>query len=610
MQTRTFSPAVRKAVARIYNHTCASCGAEVFGPDAHIDHVDSFANGGKTEHGNAQLLCAPCNLKKSKASGEHIAFAVNKPVLGITLRPWQTECLQAQLAAIDNGSTEFFVAAGVGSGKTVQALSLYTRGDFDMVIIVTTKSGIRGSWSKDAKAMGLKLVPIMQASDFAGNGPTRELPNGYILNVHMVPSLMNDVMVLCSRFKVLLVLDEAHHYGEYLGWTNTVDVAFDKANFTLGLSGTPYRGDGQRIRCLTYTKKGRRAVSEPDYIRSYEDALAAGEVAPIVTRFVGGTVTKRHSNGRVEVYDYADADYSSVAGVPSPSLMSTRLRLSAVESFDWQMAAIAEARKDITGFGETKEHWGGLICCSTIDQAKGISNRIKARWGDKSMLIIDDAKTEDAVNAFIDDTSYRWAISISKISEGISINRLRVGVLLSTTTTRGNFEQIRGRLIRLMNGVSQVAQTAIFYIPADPRLIDFAMDSNRMVLHSVPWLNLRNEDAEDAEAIEKVYRDSVEDSLTGLDGAIVERGHTTANDIMELRQRLEEMSPGKVIDAGDYSLYANPSMDGAALGDEFISEEAFNAIREELAKVIHPITAMRMSGKDLEALKSMFSEVA
>jgi superfamily II DNA or RNA helicase len=601
---RNFSSSQRQAISQVYANTCAACGTFVAGSLAHADHVVPFSRGGQTTLGNAQLLCKACNLAKSDKPGVHAAFKVDKPALKVALRPWQRECLDAQLSHIQAGSNKFFVAAGVGSGKTVQALSLYLKSDFDMVIAVTPRSGIRGSWQKDAEALGLKLHNVVQPSDFFA-GDQRVLPHGYVLNVQMIQSLVNPIQLLCQRFKVLVVVDEAHHLGVSLAWTSNVEHAFSRAAFTLLLSGTPYRGDGARIMSLDYVRNGDKSVGTPDYIRSYEAALAAGEVAPVVTRFVGGSITREHADGRSEKYDYADGDYSIQGSVPDTLRMSTRLRLSAVESFDWQLAAVNAARDFLMEAREDGNAWAGLIACATIHQAQVIAGLIEAKWGDKCMLIIADADTEASVANFSDDTSFTWAISITKISEGVSIDRLRTLVLLSNYTTRGNFEQLRGRIIRLFGGVPQLAQTAMMFVPADPRLIDYAMSSNELMMHSVPWLEPTLTD----EQVVAVHEAETAFTTTRLDGTVIEAGRTTADDVARLRDSLKKSKESGFIQVGDYSLYANPALDGAAIGAEFISENEYLALRKEMSEILHPLDAMLSEGTFLGELQSLFKDV-
>lgn len=83
-----------------------------------------------------------------------------KPKLSFRLRTWQQECLFDQISKINKGSKNYFLGAGVGSGKTLASLATFMVTDFDIMIVVTPKSGIRGSWHKDAAKVGLKFETL------------------------------------------------------------------------------------------------------------------------------------------------------------------------------------------------------------------------------------------------------------------------------------------------------------------------------------------------------------------------------------------------------------------------------------------------------------------
>lgn len=62
---RGFSEEQRKAVFWRDKGTCQSCGTICDESDFHVDHIKAHSQGGLTKITNAQLLCIPCNLKKS-----------------------------------------------------------------------------------------------------------------------------------------------------------------------------------------------------------------------------------------------------------------------------------------------------------------------------------------------------------------------------------------------------------------------------------------------------------------------------------------------------------------------------------------------------------------
>lgn len=482
----------------------------------------------------------------------------------ITLRNWQRECLDAQMAAIENGNRKFFVAAGVGAGKSTQGLSLYKEGQFDHVVIVTPKSGIRGSWTKDAARMGINLTSVESKSVLLKKFADNDLGDGFVLNTQMVAGVEKELSALCATGRVLTLLDEAHHLGEEMVWAGSIERALGASAFVVGFSGTPYRDDNKRISCLEYEQDGDKGVATPHFSYTYEQSLSDGHVAPITIRVVGGTVGKQYTDGRFEEYKYTDGDYSTVSGSRNLKLMNERLRLSVLHSSDWQLAAVNEGRKTLNEFCSDGRPWGGLIVCATIAQANELADQIESRWGEKVSRIIDAAHTETAVAEFNSDESIRWAVSITKVSEGINIDRLRVCVLLTTVTTRCNFEQIRGRVARLMSGVDQTSQVGVMYAPADPRIIEYAVEAHNLMLHEVPW----------------------------LDGSVAAG--------RKLREEL--LRPISITDLGEFTVFARAELDGAVIGGELVSEEDYKSLRRAASKVINKLTAMRLDAAGLQLI--------
>lgn len=212
--------------------------------------------------------------------------------------------------------------------------------------------------------------------------------------------------------------------------------------------GTPYRADDNRISELDYvaTRDGLR-VSEPTYTYSYGQALTDQVVAPVGCRIMGGKIgVYRADTGSREIYNFAD-DYSKMSR--ASELLNERMRTATVHSFDWQMASINEARNELMQMRTDGRAWAGLIVAHTIKQAKTLQKKMAERWPDKTMLLVADADTRKAVDTLNSDNSYTWVISITKISEGVSIDRLRVGVYLTPVTSQSMFEQLRGLYLLL-----------------------------------------------------------------------------------------------------------------------------------------------------------------
>jgi 5-methylcytosine-specific restriction endonuclease McrA len=70
--------------------TCRYCGSDE--EPLHIDHIISRKRGGTHELENLQVLCKPCNLRKSsKEEGVFLAQVATPPVFSSRISPMQSE---------------------------------------------------------------------------------------------------------------------------------------------------------------------------------------------------------------------------------------------------------------------------------------------------------------------------------------------------------------------------------------------------------------------------------------------------------------------------------------------------------------------------------------
>ena len=65
LNIRAFSPAEKLAAFERQGGTCNLCGELFAIENTEADHIDPWSEGGKTEAKNCQILCRPCNRKKS-----------------------------------------------------------------------------------------------------------------------------------------------------------------------------------------------------------------------------------------------------------------------------------------------------------------------------------------------------------------------------------------------------------------------------------------------------------------------------------------------------------------------------------------------------------------
>lgn len=65
LSIRAFTPTMKRSVYEKQNGICKLCGEHFEIDEMEADHIDPWSQGGKTEIGNCQMLCRPCNRRKS-----------------------------------------------------------------------------------------------------------------------------------------------------------------------------------------------------------------------------------------------------------------------------------------------------------------------------------------------------------------------------------------------------------------------------------------------------------------------------------------------------------------------------------------------------------------
>ena len=120
--------------------------------------------------------------------------------------------------------------------------------------------------------------------------------------------------------------------------------------------------------------------------------------------------------------------------------------------------------------------------------------------------------------------------------------------------------------------MDQLDQTAYFYVPADPRLITFTEQANEIMLHHIKMLDNTQMDEEAAERLDT------------------------------LRKEVEDV---EIRDIGSYSIYAKPTLDGAYVDGEFVSEDEYLKLREEMASIVGVRKAVKMGSSNIRQTKQL-----
>lgn len=111
---------------------------------------------------------------------------------------------------------------------------------------------------------------------------------------------------------------------------------------------------------------------------------------------------------------------------------------------------------------------------------------VRVNNGRLSVVTNDDKVASAKIAAFAKASGSQapaWIVTVKMVSEGVNIPRLQVGVYASNVLTEMVFRQVVGRIIRVID--KNKYETAFFYFPAHPTLIEYAMTIKQERCHVV-----------------------------------------------------------------------------------------------------------------------------
>ena len=370
------------------------------------------------------------------------------------LRNWQESALNQA-----RGQQVFFVEAVMGAGKTTFACAwLKERRPSFVVVVVPTRSLV-GQWTIAAGAAGVCLRAFR-------NWQGTELPRDIdgILTTYAAVARQPEAY---RRFqRVCLVLDEVHHCAETTEWGAAVLGAFSSPAFVLGLSGTPFRNDGRAIPFLPYTGQ----MGQPHYVYSYSHGLGDGVVRPVTFIPYSGDF-KRNT-----LENAAQTTASFRQGIEDDQAARTALKLALDPQTGWLAHVIGEGDKLLRSVRKHVLHnAGGMIVAKSIPHAVEVAAIVKQVTGRVPPLIVSDAEVSTTRVDQFANSDLPWLVSVKKVSEGVDIPRLMVGVYATNVLTQLYFRQWVGRFIRATPTPRIDRQMAYCLIPGDHRLVGMAI---------------------------------------------------------------------------------------------------------------------------------------
>lgn len=359
-------------------------------------------------------------------------------------RGWQRVALRKFQA---KQTSRFLLEATPGAGKTIFsglcARDLIDRKEIDFVIVVVpttalkgdAEAGFLGDWNK----VGVQLTTVLKES----RGAPREFAGG-IITYAQLPNIVSTFETWArSGTRLMVVFDEVHHASDKNVWGAATERLGSSAIRLLAMTGTPFRGDGQRISFVTYDTDG---VAVADHRFTYREAVrdhVCRQVLFMTDDGVAEFVLKdEQQTVRIsEAKDDEDAAHAAAVIFKKDS--------------EWLRQVVIKADAKLDEYRTYDVDAGGiLICRPGSDDADDryllqVAKLVKELTNEMPEVIThDDPEANSKIERFRTGRQ-RWICSVRKISEGVDIKRLRVEVLATRPGTELLFRQLIGRIVRV-----------------------------------------------------------------------------------------------------------------------------------------------------------------
>jgi superfamily II DNA or RNA helicase len=421
------------------------------------------------------LTAKPC-VRAATWKRERVMTKKSKPEKWFA---WQLDAFEAFRKSIEEKSN-FLCAVSGGGGKTLFALEnakvMLANREIDRVIVVTFTRHLIRQWDDWATAIGLNLLAV------SGNQSLKDgIPGdvvGYICTYAAMGRMPDLHASYTSGFRTLVIFDEIHHLGDEddkgrSEWGKKAKVAFSAASYRLGLSGTPFRSNQQRIPFVSYEPiKGSNMDSQavPDFTYSYGDAVADEICRRVDFLDVDGLIEWERSDNPGVTYQHRFSDEID------ERYYGDRLRFAVsaeTDGSDFKNLLLVDMIKhannklnDIRKVGHPDA--AGLVIASNVMQAKLLKDMMQRITGHRAIIVHNE---EDRSLSLIQDFAKGispWIISVKMISEGVDIPRLRVCLYAANVTKELFLMQVIFRIVRRSK---EIYGESYFYYPADPEIV-------------------------------------------------------------------------------------------------------------------------------------------
>lgn len=269
---------------------------------------------------------------------------------------------------------------------------------------------------------------------------------------------------LFREYRVFVIFDEIHHcagskvenansWGEQI-----ISRVQQQAEYTLALTGTPWRSDKTPIVLANYCKDNKIIC---DYTYGLTEAIKDS-----VCRVPQITVL---DNDDISVINDSECkNFSSFIDLIKQKLVSYK---NIVEDEGVISELIYRANRKLEELRVDNKNAGGLIVANSVEHAVDIQLLLKSTIGEDSTIVTYREEFPNEIIRSYRSNSSKWLISVGMVSEGTNIPRLQVCIHLTNIITELHFRQILGRILRFTDLPINIGYQ---FMLAHPELVDFA----------------------------------------------------------------------------------------------------------------------------------------
>jgi superfamily II DNA or RNA helicase len=374
------------------------------------------------------------------------------------LRNWQIECINSAINKFKNVSNHFLALATPGAGKTMMASALaknlHEQGMIDLVICFSPSSIVAKDFSS----------ALTKQFDAEFDGEIGALGNSF--TYQRLNTLSEKTWHLFEKYRVFVIFDEIHHCaGSNINDANSWGVSIierikNKAKYTIALTGTPWRSDALPIALSQYCNNTKKIHC--DYVYGLKEAIRDNvcRVPKIVAV----------DNDNITVVDGDNtSNFTSFMDLLSQPIIPYSM---IVENDQVIEQLLIRAKNKLDQLRVFNSSAGGLIVAASISHAWKIHQILIEKLNEFSVIVTSNEDDPNRIISQFRNNTDKWIISVGMISEGTNIPRLQICCHLTNIKTELHFRQILGRILRVTDSQSQ---EAILYMPAEPKLVEYAL---------------------------------------------------------------------------------------------------------------------------------------